>query len=128
MSRGGGAVGPFRVVVTDHGFPNLDGERSILEPLGATVVEPDAIYDVDCDIYAPCALGATLNDTTIPRLKCKVVAGAANNQLLDEDLLSILHQGILEAVPIRYRLASLPVPTAEVSIGAARSCPVKRMM
>jgi D-3-phosphoglycerate dehydrogenase len=39
VSRGGGAVGPFRVVVTDHGFPNLDGERSILEPLGATVVE-----------------------------------------------------------------------------------------
>jgi leucine dehydrogenase len=38
------------------------------------------------DVYAPCALGATLNSETIPRLKCSVIAGAANNQLLDENL------------------------------------------
>ncbi len=44
-------------------------------------VAPDAIYDQDCDVYCPCALGATLNDNTIPRLKVKVVAGSANNQL-----------------------------------------------
>lgn len=44
-------------------------------------VAPDAIYDVDADIFAPCAIGAILNDTTIPRLKAKVIAGAANNQL-----------------------------------------------
>jgi leucine dehydrogenase len=44
----------------------------------------DEIYDLDLDIYAPCALGATLNDDTIHRLKCQVVAGAANNQLKDE--------------------------------------------
>ena len=41
----------------------------------------DSFYDVDCDIYAPCALGATVNDQTVERLKCKIVAGAANNQL-----------------------------------------------
>ena len=52
--------------------------------LGATIVEPADIYGVECDVYAPCALGATLNDETIPRLKCKVIAGAANNQLHDE--------------------------------------------
>lgn len=47
----------------------------------AEMVEPDAIYDVDCDILAPCALGAVLNDETIPRLRCDIVAGASNNQL-----------------------------------------------
>ena len=46
----------------------------------------DEIYDLDVDIYAPCALGATLNDDTIPRLKAAVVAGCANNQLADERL------------------------------------------
>lgn len=44
----------------------------------------DSVYDQDMDIYAPCALGATLNDESIPQLKCDIVAGAANNQLLDE--------------------------------------------
>jgi len=51
---------------------------------GVTVVGQDDIYDIDMDIYAPCALGATLNENTINRLKCSVVAGAANNQLKDE--------------------------------------------
>jgi len=51
---------------------------------GATLVGLNDIYDLDVDIYAPCALGATLNDDTIGRLKCAVIAGAANNQLKDE--------------------------------------------
>jgi leucine dehydrogenase len=51
---------------------------------GVTVVAPDQIYDVDMDIYAPCALGATVNDETIVRLNCGVIAGAANNQLKEE--------------------------------------------
>lgn len=50
---------------------------------GIAVVAPDAIYDVACDVFAPHALGGILNDNTIPRLKCKVVAGAANNQLAE---------------------------------------------
>lgn len=49
--------------------------------LGAAVVPPDAIYDVACDVFAPCALGAIINDDTIPRLACRIVAGSANNQL-----------------------------------------------
>jgi len=49
------------------------------------VVGPEDIYDVDMDIYSPCALGATVNDATLERLKCKVIAGAANNQLADEN-------------------------------------------
>lgn len=56
------------------------------------------IYDVDCDIYAPCALGATVNDSTIDRLKCKIVAGAANNQLAEDRHGEILRsKGILYA-------------------------------
>lgn len=47
-------------------------------------VEKDKIYDLDVDIYAPCALGATINDDTLKRLKCDIIAGAANNQLEDE--------------------------------------------
>lgn len=46
-----------------------------------TVVPPAAIFDVDCDVFSPCALGAILDDATIPRLRAKIVAGAANNQL-----------------------------------------------
>ncbi len=48
--------------------------------------EPDAIYDVAADIYAPCALGATLNPQTLDRLKVKAVCGAANNQLATADI------------------------------------------
>ncbi len=48
---------------------------------GAAVVDIDAIFDVDCDILAPCALGGAINDATVDRLRCGVVAGAANNQL-----------------------------------------------
>lgn len=46
-----------------------------------TVVEPEAIYDVECDIFSPNALGSVVNDDTLGRLTCKVIAGAANNQL-----------------------------------------------
>lgn len=56
------------------------------------------VYDLDVDIYAPCALGATINDNTIHRLKAKVIAGAANNQLLDE----VKHGRILKERGIAY--------------------------
>ena len=49
------------------------------------MVNPDDIYDVDMDIYAPCALGATVNDETI-KMNCSIIAGAANNQLKNEDI------------------------------------------
>ncbi len=64
-----------------------------------TIVEPEAIYDVDMDIYSPCALGATVNDTTLKRLKCSVIAGAANNQLADEAVHGkvVMEKGILYA-------------------------------
>lgn len=49
-----------------------------------TVVEPDDIYNLPVDIYAPCALGATINDSTLKALQCDIIAGCANNQLQDE--------------------------------------------
>ncbi|MCL2527466.1 MAG: leucine dehydrogenase [Defluviitaleaceae bacterium] len=57
--------------------------QKCVEKFGAKVVGVDEIYSVDCDIYAPCALGATINCDTIPILKCKIVCGGANNQLKD---------------------------------------------
>src|SRR5215471_2199834 len=54
----------------------------LAQQYGACVVAPEEIYTVPCEVYAPCALGGTLNDHTIPRLQCQVVAGSANNQCL----------------------------------------------
>lgn len=66
-----------RLTVCDISEENL---RSAAE-FGAVTVSPEAIYDVEADVFAPCAMGAILDDETIPRLRVKVVAGAANNQL-----------------------------------------------
>ncbi|MCY9401518.1 branched-chain amino acid dehydrogenase [Bacillus haynesii] len=67
-----------KLIVTDINKEAV--ERAVAE-FGARAVDPDDIYSQECDIYAPCALGATINDDTIPQLKAKVIAGAANNQL-----------------------------------------------
>ena len=53
--------------------------------LDATLVEPDRIHTVECDVLSPCALGATLNEKTIPELRCAAVCGCANNQLATDD-------------------------------------------
>ena len=58
-------------------------ERAI-EEFGATIVPTEQIFSQECDIFSPNAMGAILNPTTIPQLKCKAVAGAANNQILDD--------------------------------------------
>ena len=66
--------------------------------IGAATVAPDAVYDVECDLFAPCAVGAVLNAGTIPRLACRGVAGSANNQLAgDDDAARLLARGILYA-------------------------------
>jgi leucine dehydrogenase len=63
------------------------------------VIDPNEIFDIEYDIYAPCALGATINDESIPKLKCEIIAGAANNQLKDEEVhgKAIREKGILYA-------------------------------
>ncbi len=64
----------------------------------AEIVAPDAIYDVKADIYAPCALGATLNPQTLDRLTVKAVVGAANNQLATPDIgQTLFERGVLYA-------------------------------
>lgn len=69
-----------------------------VEEFGVQAVEPEAIYDLDVDIFAPCALGAVINDETLPRLRARIVAGAANNQLAEPRHGDLLHErGILYA-------------------------------
>ena len=83
-----------RLVVTD-----IDQERvrRIVQETGAGAVAPEAIYDALADIYAPCALGATINDDTLSRLKVEIIAGAANNQLAENR-----HGDAVEAKGITY--------------------------
>jgi leucine dehydrogenase len=63
---------------------NQDSLKKLSSETGATVLDTLDFFDMDMDIYAPCALGATLNTANIERLRCSIVAGAANNQLADE--------------------------------------------
>lgn len=73
------AVGA-RLSVTD-----IDAERVklVVNETGAKAITPDKVYSLGADIFAPCALGGIINDTTIPQLKVQIVAGGANNQLLE---------------------------------------------
>jgi leucine dehydrogenase len=84
-----------RVIGTD-----LDEERvkQAVDSLSLEAVKPDEIYDVRADIFAPCGLGAVVNDQTIERMQFKIIAGAANNQLEENRHGLELHQrGILYA-------------------------------
>jgi leucine dehydrogenase len=67
------------VTLTDVVAENVKRAQEAFPKVAA--VAPDTIFDVDCDIFSPNALGGVINDETIPRLKCRIVAGAANNQL-----------------------------------------------
>jgi leucine dehydrogenase len=85
-----------KLVVTD-----IDAERvkRVVAEFGAVAVGPDDIYAVRADIFAPCALGAVINDKTIPQLRVEFVAGAANNQLQDEQHGDELHRRRILYVP-----------------------------
>ena len=75
-----------------------EGVEKAVAELGATAVAPDEILALDVDVLAPCALGAAINDKTLPNIKAKVIAGAANNQLARDELGDILmSRGILYA-------------------------------
>jgi leucine dehydrogenase len=75
---------------------DVDEERA--RATGAETVPPDEALELECDVYAPCALGATLNAESIPKLRCRIVAGAANNQLATpEDAERLRAAGILYA-------------------------------
>ena len=84
-----------KLVVSDIHQDSID---RVVSEFGATAVDIDDFYDQEVDIYAPCALGATINDQTIDRLKCSIVAGAANNQLAeDRHGTELMKRGILYA-------------------------------
>lgn len=84
------------IFVSDIDQDNL---KRVSDNYGAKVVGLEEIYDIDMDIYAPCALGATVNDNTLSRLKCSIIAGSANNQLADEKIhgQAVLDNGIIYA-------------------------------
>ncbi len=73
--------------------------QQVAKDSGATVFAPEDVFDMDCDIFSPAALGGVINDQTIGKLKCKIVAGPANNQLADEEKHSktLADMGILYA-------------------------------
>jgi leucine dehydrogenase len=78
-----------KLIVTDV---NSDNVARVVDEFVAKSVAPSEIFEVDADIFAPCALGGVLNDETIPKLKVQVVVGAANNQLLEERHGTMLHE------------------------------------
>ena len=83
-----------KLVVTD-----IDPEKieAMVARFGVEKVDPEAIYDVECDIFCPCALGAVIRDETLNRLRCKAICGSANNQLKEEH-----HGGLLEQKGMVY--------------------------
>ncbi len=73
-----------------------DAVARVVDAYGARRVGPDEIYDIQCDIFSPSALGGILNPETIERLQCRIVGGAANNQVSDAKIAEKLHEkGIL---------------------------------
>ncbi len=100
----GDVGGPFARFAAEAGadvlVSDLDSARArdVASDVGARIVPADDVYSADCDVYAPCAVGATLNRDTIQRLRCRIVAGSANNQLEEfEDAERLFERGILYA-------------------------------
>ncbi len=84
-----------RLVISDIDQVAL---KDVSASTGATIVQPDDIYDAEADIFSPCALGAVINEKTLDRLRVKGVAGAANNQLIVPEMGEFLRRkGILYA-------------------------------
>lgn len=105
LIQGIGDVGePLARMVREAGgtvlLSDLDGARveALAIELGGAVIPPDEVYSTECDVFAPCAVGAILNEDTIPLLRCRGVAGSANNQLReDADADLLVERGILYA-------------------------------
>ena len=103
--QGTGAVGSALVeFLVDSGClvtatdVNNEALYEVRDTYGINIVDPNNIYDIECDIFSPCALGGIINDDTINRLKVLAVAGSANNQLAEERHAELLlEKGILYA-------------------------------
>lgn len=100
-----------RVIATDINETALDKARQ----MGVKVVNPDAIYDTECDIFAPCALGGVINSETVDRLRCRIVAGGANNQLATpEDGEELHRRGIVYAPDFLINAGGIINAAAEI--------------
>ncbi|WP_058300739.1 Leu/Phe/Val dehydrogenase [Gorillibacterium timonense] len=94
----------------------------VAHEFGAVPVWPNRIYETECDVFAPCALGGILNDTVLPRLRCRLVAGAANNQLQEPQHGARLHgRGILYAPDYVINAGGIIVTAAELDGRSADS-------
>jgi len=71
-----------RVLISDVATERV---QRLVDSIGATPIPPEEVIGSDSDVYSPCALGGTLNAGTIPQLRCRIVAGSANNQLAEPD-------------------------------------------
>jgi leucine dehydrogenase len=99
-SVGGKLIEHLRAADAEVLFSEVDEDaiRRFRDELGLNFVPAETVYTTECDIFAPCALGGILNANTIPQLKCRVVAGGANNQLLSpEDAERLRARNILYA-------------------------------
>jgi leucine dehydrogenase len=77
---------------------NQTALNAVAAKTGATIVSTDAIFDVEADVFAPCALGGAISAATLPRLKARIIAGAANNQLADAMIgQAVFDRGVLYA-------------------------------
>ncbi|GLX69980.1 Glu/Leu/Phe/Val family dehydrogenase [Paenibacillus glycanilyticus] len=112
-----------KLVVTDL---NEELVRQAVQKYGAKAASVDKIADELCDIYAPCALGGIVDDAKLRRFQCRIIAGAANNQLAEERHGDLLHQrGILYAPDYVLNAGGIIVTAAELngnSPSYARSC------
>ena len=103
-----------RVTISDI---HADRVAEVAGRYKTATVAPDQVYDADMDIYAPCALGATINSETLKRLRCAVICGAANNQLADEQVhgLEVMKRGILYAPDYVVNAGGLINVSTEIS-------------
>ncbi len=101
------------LIVTDINKAVLDRAQS---ELGAIIVEPDAIHSVTADVFAPCALGGAVSETSLPQIKASIIAGAANNQLATPEMGEACRQrGILYAPDYVVNAGGIINVAAEVS-------------
>lgn len=150
LVQGIGDVGePLARLLADAGvetiLTDVDAARlgRLADELGARTVPPEDVYETECDVFAPCAVGAVLDAETIPLLRCRVVAGSANNQLASEadaerlharDILyapdyvvnaggaiafGLMHDGVSDPTELRRRVEGIEASLDEIFAEAA---------
>jgi leucine dehydrogenase len=105
LVQGAGGVGSSLAEQLAHAgasvlVADIDPERAhaVAARVGGVTVPTDRVFETECDVFAPCAVGGILNAETVPRLRCRIVAGSANNQLAEPEAAELLHaRGILYA-------------------------------